>query len=333
VSTRLWAPGAVTGIGSMPGEDIDETVQLVLGELPALPHLPELPARGPGADMIGRGATLLADMAVEIQPSGWQLTSHRGRDLRRAQDFMARDLDALEEQAAGHAGALKVQIVGPWTLAANIELPSGHRVVSDHGASRDLAESLLEGLTNHVAELHRRLPRARLVVQVDEPSIPAVLGARVPTPSGYGTARAIEANLVQQRLESLLAVVPDGGRVLHCCAPDVPLALLRGAGANALSFDLTVIGTKQDDALGEAVEAGVSLWLGVLPSTDSAISFDLARKPIAELWSNLGFPIEDLAAGVVATPVCGLAGASPRYARRVLTILGEVGRALTEELS
>jgi methionine synthase II (cobalamin-independent) len=330
---QIWAPGAVTGIGSMPGSDLEETVARIFDELPLLPHLPELPARGAGADMIGRGATFLADMAVEIQPSGWTLTAHPGRDQRRARDFLSRDLDALEAYAGGHTGAVKVQLAGPWTLAANLELPSGHRVVSDHGATRDLAESLVEGLRSHLADLRRRLPSARLVVQLDEPSIPAVLGARVPTPSGYGTARAIEPSVVSQHLESVLAVVAAGGRVVHCCAADIPIALLRGAGADALSFDLAAIGQRQDDALGEAVEAGVSLWPGVLPALDARISLDTAREPITKLWRNLGFPIEQLAGAVVPTPNCGLAGASPRYARRVLSVLGELSKALGDELS
>ena len=157
---RRWPAGSATGIGSLPGTDPVESLRLILGELPDLPHLPELPERGPGAEMIGRGAVLLTELPVEIQPSGWRLASHPGRDLRRARDLLERDLDVLEELAGTHQGAFKVQVAGPWTLAAALELPSGHRVVSDHGATRDLAESLAEGLRTHLADLARRLPSA-----------------------------------------------------------------------------------------------------------------------------------------------------------------------------
>ena len=58
VTDQIWAPGAATGIGSMPGTDIDEAQRLIMGELPLLPHLAELPARGAGADMIGRRPAL-----------------------------------------------------------------------------------------------------------------------------------------------------------------------------------------------------------------------------------------------------------------------------------
>jgi hypothetical protein len=326
--THPWPAGAATGIGSLPGTDIDEALRIVLGELPELPHLPELPARGAGADVIGRGAALLAELPVEIQPSGWRLTARPGRDLRRSRDFLDRDLDALEAAASGYAGVLKIQAVGPWTLAAGVELPGGHRVVSDHGAVRDLAESLAEGLRAHLAELARRVPGATIVTQLDEPSIPAVLAAKIPTPSGYGTVRAVEASVVEQTLGDVLSVVPEGARVVHCCAAEVPIPLLRGAGADAIAVDAAL--TLDHDAVGEAVEAGTSLWLGVVPGTDATISLDAARDPVRKLWRELGFADSDLAGAVVPTPACGLAGASPDYARRALAVVRDVGRALRD---
>ena len=50
----------------------------MFGELADLPHLPELPARGFGAEMVGRSAALLVDLPVEITSSGWRLTAHPG---------------------------------------------------------------------------------------------------------------------------------------------------------------------------------------------------------------------------------------------------------------
>lgn len=327
---RPWHAGAVTGIGSLPGTDVAEATKLVFGELPDLPHLPELPARGPGADLIGRGAALLVDLPVEIQPSGWRLTARPGRDLRRARDLLARDLDALEQVAGGHTGALKLQVAGPWTLAASVELPSGHRVISDHGATRELAQSLAEGVRVHLADVADRVPGASLVLQLDEPSLPAVLAGQVPTPSGYGTVRAVERTAVEQALRAVLDVAPDGGRVVHCCAADVPIALLRDAGADAIALDLDLVGDGDRDALGEAIEAGTSLWLGVLPGVDADIAFEPTRDRLDRLWRELGFPPEQLAGSVVPTVACGLAGASPDYARHALSVLGEVGRWLAE---
>lgn len=330
MSGRTWAPGAVTGIGSLPGTDPLEANRLVFGELPALPHLAELPARGAGADIIGRTAALLVGLPVEIVPSGWRFTSHAGRELRRARDFLSWDLDALEAAATGYEGPVKVQAVGPWTLAASLELASGHRVVSDHGAARDLAESLAEGLRSHLDDLGKRVPGAVPVLQLDEPSLPAVLGGAVPTASGYGTVRAVEAVVAEQTLRDVLGVAPEGSRVVHCCATEVPIDVLRNAGADAVALDAARLQVDQYDALGEAVDAGTSLWLGVLPAIDAPVSFDAARSRIRDLWSALGFAPAELSARLVATPACGMAGASPEHARTVLKALGELGKWLVD---
>jgi methionine synthase II (cobalamin-independent) len=325
--TRPWTPGAVTGIGSLPGTDPVEAARLVFGELPDLPHLPELPDRGPPADMIGRAAAVLVDLPAEIVPSGWRLTAHPGHDLRRARDLLAWDVDALEEQAEGYSGPLKVQLAGPWTLAASIELPSGHRALTDHGATRDLAASLAEGLRRHVQDVGRRVPGASVVVQLDEPALPSVLRGAVATPSGYGTVRAIEESVVESVLGELLAGAPTS--VVHCCASDAPIGLLHRAGADAIAIDAALLTTAHYDAIGAALDAGTSLWLGVLPH-DAAPDFQQARSTIRTLWSALGFPAEQLPESLVPTPACGLAGASPDRVRAVLSVLRDLGRDLVD---
>ena len=48
-----------TGVGSLPFE-YDEAVRVVLGELPDLPHVPEVPGRGVHAAMTGRGLAVVS---------------------------------------------------------------------------------------------------------------------------------------------------------------------------------------------------------------------------------------------------------------------------------
>jgi len=116
-----WELGSATGIGSMPGTDPAEAARIVVGELPDFPYLPELPARGPGADLIGRTAALLIDFPLETTTGGWRIAERPGRYMRAAQSMMSSDLDALEEQLAGYEGPLKISLAGPWTLAATID--------------------------------------------------------------------------------------------------------------------------------------------------------------------------------------------------------------------
>ncbi|QOC93164.1 methionine synthase [Micromonospora craniellae] len=326
-----WPAGAATGIGSLPGTDIAEAQRIVLGELPALPHLPELPARGPGADMIGRGAGLLVELPVELYAARWRVALRPGRDLRRARDLMERDLDQLAEQAEEYAGPIKVQAPGPFTLAASVELPVGGRMVRDPGAVRDLAGSLAEGLRAHVAAVARRVPRASVLLQVDEPSLPAVLAGRVPTESGFGTYRAVQPGDAGALLATVIEAV-GVPTVVHCCAPDVPLHLIRSTGAVGVALALDLV--TDLDALGEAIDAGLGLLAGAAPGTASAgrapTSAQVADR-VRTLWDRLGFPRRRLAEQVVVTPACGLAGAPPAHARAVLSACRDAGRRLAEE--
>lgn len=318
--------GAATGIGSLPGTDPAEAVRLVLGELPDLPYLPELPGRGAGADMIGRTAALLVDLAVDLTPAGWRLVARSGMDQRRAREFLARDLDALTDVAEGYTGPFKIQAAGPWTLAAGLERTRGDRAVVDLGARRDLAQSLAEGVSVHAADVAARVPGAQVVVQLDEPSLPAVLQGGLPTISGFGKLPAVEAQVVEHELAGFVAALPSAV-VVHCCASRVPLDLLRGAGAGAVSFDL---GLTQDlDVLGVAIEAGTHLFVGVVPGTDAVLPAPKATASrVQAWWRELGFPVEQLAAAVTLTPACGLAGATPGYARAALAQVREAANYL-----
>jgi hypothetical protein len=325
-----WSPGSASGIGSYPGEDPAETLRVVLGELPSLPHLPELPERGPGADLAGRTAGLLVDLFVELQPSGWRFADRPGRDARRAYDHLSRDLDTLEELAGSHIGPLKIQVCGPWTLAGSIELRYGDKALADPGACRDLIASLAEGVTAHVADVRRRLPNAEILLQVDEPGLPGVLAGTVPTASGFGRLRAVEASVAEEGLRAVLSA-SGAFPIVHCCAQDVPFALLRGAGARAIAVDAAMIPVRNDDVIGETIDAGIGLLLGVLPGVDTALpSLAATAKPARDLWRRFGFAAARLPEQVVLTPSCGLAGASPPYVRTALARCREAARMLSE---
>ena len=59
-----------SGIGSWPGTDLADALKITFAECPDLPYLPELPARGPHAAMIGRGTALLTGLGVELTSLG-----------------------------------------------------------------------------------------------------------------------------------------------------------------------------------------------------------------------------------------------------------------------
>lgn len=331
-----------TGIGSFPGEsqrDFDEAVALVLGELGAdehgLPFLPEVPGRGAPAGMTGRTLGLVTALDADLQPSGWRLTGSSGApaiDQRRARSQLGQDLDGLEERASDHNGPFKVQVTGPWTLAATVERPRGDKILADHGARRDLAQALALAVTDHLADVRRRLPAAtELVLQVDEPALPAVLAAAIPTASGFGRHRAIHPPEASQALEWVLAAAAEAGATpwVHCCAPDTPIGLLRGAGARGVMVDLGLLDADGHDAAGEALEAGDTIALGIVPTIDDSTGDAPLVERVRRWLDMLGLDPEQVGGSLVISPACGLAGATPGWSRRALELSRLTARSLS----
>jgi len=319
----------------MPGDNPLEAQRVIAGELPDFPHLAELPARGPGADITGRAAALLVDIPAEVTPRGWRIAERPGRDLQRARSMLSSDLDALEETLTGYEGLVKVQIAGPWTLAATLEQPrSLSAALADPGLVADLASSLAEGAAAHVADVAKRLPRARLVIQCDEPALPAVAAGAVPTPSGLSRIRAVEEEVLRDRLRQVLTAV-GGYTVVHCCGNHYPFGMIEGVGADALSFDLSQLRRADFDPLAAVAEAGLGLLVGI-PINDSERSRPSAEsdaRSVAEMWRTMALPPARCAEQVVVTPACGLAGASPAGARDALRRCREAARILPEMMA
>lgn len=337
--TAPWTPAVATGVGSMPGTSVREATRIIAGELPGLLHVAELPARGPGADLIGRTGGLLAGvssgMGLETTPEGWRFTAGLGREMRRAVSFLGEDLDALEESAIGYAGPVKVQFAGPWTLAAAIELATGERALRDPAAAWDIAQALGEALAGQVADLRRRLSTASAVLmQIDEPGLPAVLAGHIGTASGLSSYPAVDPQVAERVLGHVLARVIDAGAVpgVHCCAADPQVSLLRSSGAQFVSIDLALAGDAIDEDLGLAFEAGIGILAGVVPSSGVGPLTDTgASASLRALLRRLGMEDDRGLEQVAVTPTCGLASASPEWTRTALAACRAVGHVLRHD--
>ena len=322
-----------TGVGSLPGVDFAEACRLVLGESAQFPYVPELPGRGVIAGMTGRTLAMVDELGFDLQPAGWRLTDAPGVDHRRAKSLLAQDLDVFEELAQGFEGPLKIQVAGPWTVAATTERPRGDRLLADVGARREVAEALALGLAEHVADVRRRVPGAEIRVQVDEPALPAVMAGSIPTASGFHRHRSVDAPGASALLERVFGVIEstEAVSIAHCCAEAPPLDLFRGAGAQALSLDVTRLGPALYEPIGSALDVGLSVYLGVLGSAPvESITYVRVIERVRRLLGMLGFPVEEVGDQLVLTPACGLANANPAEVRTVMRTLSGAARGLAE---
>jgi methionine synthase II (cobalamin-independent) len=319
-----------SGTGSWPGTAARPAAEVVVGELgAAMAHIVELPARGVGADIVGRAGALLIDVAIDTVPRGYRVAARPGAVTRRAVSLLDEDIDALEEawETAGLRGngrPVKVQAPGPITLAAELELANGHRAITDLGAVHDIAASLAEGVAAHRAAVSRRLDTP-VVVQFDEPSLPAAVAGRLAGVTTLSPVAAIDETLATTLLDTCVAAA--GAEVsVHSCATALPWKALQRSSIAAVSVDVTTLAAADLDAIAEFVESGRAVVLGAVSSSTPA------RRPSAEevatavvaVTDRLGFGRSALRDRIGVTPACGLAAATPQWAR---TAIGLARRA------
>ncbi|WP_287016733.1 vitamin-B12 independent methionine synthase [Gordonia sp. (in: high G+C Gram-positive bacteria)] len=328
---RIQLGGTGTGIGSMPGTDAREAAAVVNGELD-LAHLVELPARGVGADMIGRMAAVLVDLPMDADTWGYRLGSRGAGSARRARDHLQADLDAVEEiwDAAGFIGTsrpFKIQVCGPFTLSASVELPSGHKVLRDRGAWRDVVASTAEGTRELAGEVTRRLG-AEIIVQLDEPMVGQVIDGAVVPLTRFDTIPAVPVVEVVDALRGLIDAV-DCPAIVHSCAAPRWDLITRMPGVG-WSLDVTSVTSDDLDGLGMLLDRGDVLVAGVVPGTggDRRVRAETVATRLATLVDRIGLPRKVLSDSVVVSPTCGLAGAEPGWAKAALGVCAATGELL-----
>jgi len=333
----VTAFATASGTGSWPGTAARQAAEVVVGELAgALAHIVELPARGVGADMIGRAGALLIDVAIDTVPRGYRAAARPGAVTRRAASLLDEDVDALEEawETAGLRGsgrAVKVQAPGPVTLAAELELGNGHRAITDAGAIRDLAASLAEGVAAHRATVARRLDTA-VVVQFDEPSLPAALAGRLTGVTALSPVHPIDETLATTLLDGCVAAV--GADVLvHSCAPGLPWKVLQRSGIHAVSVDVSTLQPADLDGVAEFVDSGRTVVLGAVAATEPVRrpSAEEVAKAAVAVIDRLGFARSALRDRIGVTPACGLAGATAEWARTAVELARKAAEAFAED--
>ena len=264
--------------------------------------------------MTGRGAR--GDRRARRRPAAGRLAADRrvraSTTAGRARCW-PRTSTRSRSSAQGYPGPFKIQVAGPWTLAATVEKPRGDKVLSDHGARREPGRRRWpRGCATHVADVRRRLPDAtELIVQLDEPALPAVLAGtgahRVrfrPAPDGP-SARGLRGAGVGLRPRSWSA---GGVPIVHCCARRrTRRARCAAPAARGLSVDLARSPRRRTTDWPRRSTRGsgcCSAWCR--PCSPSA------RRPTVRSPSRCSAGSTCSASNrpttLVLTPACGLAG-------------------------
>ncbi|WPR63448.1 hypothetical protein SLW73_11160 [Glutamicibacter protophormiae] len=301
----------VTSFCQFPGADPLEIHRVIRGELgePNLAVLPQLPDRGVGADALGRSATMVADLGFDLQPHGWRIGVPDGLDARRARSLLRSDENLLADVAGAEKkqpSRLLLGVLGPWSLAAGLHLTGGEKVLSDHGARRDVIEAYAHGVREHLARITRATGITGFTLQLDEPKLPAVLDGALPTASGYRTLRSIPRSEVRTSYADFLSVLSDGKEPSALrVAVNLPAAdaswiervdLLHQAGIDGWLLDPAAMGPRQWERAAGLVESEAQLFLQLLQPAGRAPGIVQGVKTILRPWRQLGLPLSRLSA-------------------------------------
>ena len=270
----------------MPGISIAEAADIILGET-ELPAIPQLPERGLGSDSVGRTASMLEAITIDRGPRAWRMTARPQLLTRRAWDRLERDLDEVQKVWGETVPRVKVQALGPWTLAARIELADGHRVLTDRGAFAELSEVLRHGLRTHAEDVARRF-HGEVVVQLDEPLLSDVTAGCLPGTTDFDTIPAVPIEVALDLLQSFEA------DYLHA-----PALWSLAPAASTFLTDFRGLDTPRHlDGLGEHLSAGHRIGMGIPGRDARAEAIALARH-----LDRIGMPRELLVDKIDVYPV------------------------------
>ena len=230
----------------------------------------------------------------------------------------------------GSGRPVKVQAPGPITLAAELELANGHRAITDLGAVHDIAASLAEGVATHRASLSRRLDTP-VVVQFDEPSLPAAVAGRLTGVTTLSPVAAIDETLATTLLDTCAAAA--GAEVsVHSCATALPWKVLQRSNISAVSVDAGTLEAADLDAIAEFVESGRVVVLGVVSSSTPTRlpAVEEVAAAVVAITDRLGFSRSVLRDRIGITPACGLAAATPQWARTAIGLARRAAEAYVE---
>ena len=170
-----WA----SGWGALETRDPREAAHIIAGEA-ALPFIPQLINRGVGSSLSGSTLSLLLSSYVQ-GPRSWQMSGPTVASRRR-NDEIHRDIDVYEEAWEGGSALtsqeIKVQVMGPWSLAVATELSDGHRIVSDSSAVRGFHDEWSGGVAEYLSEIRRRFGK-RIVLHIEEPYVDTLVRGRI----------------------------------------------------------------------------------------------------------------------------------------------------------
>ena len=225
-----WA----SGWGALETRDPREAARIIAGEA-AVPFIPQLINRGVGSSLSGSTLSLLSSSDVQ-GPRSWQMSGPTVASRRR-NDEIHRDIDVYEKAWEGGSALssqeMKVQVMGPWSLAVATELSDGHRIVSDKSAVRGFHDEWSGGVAEYLSEIHRRFGK-RIVLHIEEPYVGTLVRGRIAGTTDWDIIPPVHNDVLSTEWDRTIGGVFDelGGVITDDASQGVVAGVVMSCGAS-----------------------------------------------------------------------------------------------------
>lgn len=320
--------------GPWPGKNLLDAIYRVRGELgdPYTSSLPLLPARAFTATLLARSLAVLEGLQADVTAEGWRVTEGYAAPSQAARSLLASDINALADvvgsEKSPNQQPLTLTLLGPISLAAQTVLTNGEALISDAGARRDLAQSLLAGLPALISQLAQAAPGQTVRILWQEPQLAQALDGTLPSSSGYRTWRALDRREVLGLLEDVTQQLADLGAEAIMALDYPALAPEIQAAIPALQVPVDQLTTRQWEPLAALIESGRPLYAQALHPLYYRPAGETAQK-LWSTWRDLGLPKEALPS-LTLLELPGLEASEPARASSLLAQVRETARALSE---
>jgi methionine synthase II (cobalamin-independent) len=316
-------------IGSLPHLDAEEAYAAILNRFADLPSWPQMPRRSFLENMYVQFSQGFPGLVLEDE----RIYVDRGQDLspdleRLYTAYLDDDLEnyGLEPSyAAGLAECSKGDFDGCRAIKGQVTGPvSWGLTVLD----QELRPILYDEVLADAAAKHLRLKAARQQKDLRQLHPTAILFMDEPYMSSFGSAYvALTRDQAVALMEEVLSGL-DSPKGVHCCG-NTDWSLVLSTSVDILSFDTydyaESLSLYAQDVKDFLRRGGIITW-GIVPREGDRLAHETPDTLVDRLLAAMnllvvkGVALDDLLAGALISPCCGLGSLSVQEAERVLDL-------------
>jgi hypothetical protein len=345
-----------TAIGSMPFDDPEQAIDLILSKLPEAPHWPQLPRLGLYEQMEIQFSEHMPCAVIDLEKNRLYFDTSGDYSDAFARfyetyllamdpeegngDFAAvavspafsRGIHALEERLRlkdMKPPFVKCQVTGPCSFALTV-VDEKKRAIFYNEEFRDMIVKTLAMISRWQVRIFK--PYAgQVICFIDEPILSAF---------GSSTYVSVRRDDVISLLKDMVAAIHAEGGItgMHCCG-NTEWSIPIDAGVDIISFDAFQYGetiAMYAGAVKTYLASGGALAWGIVP-TSTAILEQTTEKladRLEGLMDNLaskGIEKQLIADQALLTPSCGTGSLTPEDAKVVYDRLAELSTRMKEK--